>query len=800
LNRESLSKLIKNPSLLTSQDEAELKQMIKVYPYFQTLYALYAKANSTSENIERAAVRTLDRDLLRNVITKDFNPNKTDSFANLLKNTEQVNAFEKLKAKITEEPTPLPDKIAQEDVKETTVIFDYIEAPVTNILSDNQDDFKTSADNFFIESEANIEDKLLDKIEPIYNPFANDIFDKDLSNNEITIDEDIKLQTPLDYDDDLVKPLSEYDIEDKLEYTNLQPQNYITSTDNFFEEAILQADSEKEEIKKIDLLENFFEIPDFEEIEKPIELIVFEEESQNKSFESSHAPVFASENVEKSEWADNEKVSNEKLESSFFDLSDDLMKPIITEDKLVLLDTYYLRKKEEGEDINRLAHEIISNEIAHNEVFMGDAVLSITSKIDLLDAYYLRKEEETLGTDRLNHEIISNEIAHNEIITDELLFSITKTIDLLDTYYLRKEEEIADIEPLAHDKTTTFVESKLNVLDTYYLRKEEEMADIELLVHNETTTFVESKLDVLDTYYLRKEEEMADIELLVHNETTTFVESKLNVLDTYYLRKEEEMADIEPLVYDKTTTFVESKLDVLDTYYLRKEEEMADIEPLVYDKTTTFVESKLDVLDTYYLRKEEEKEPIVNGISGIEHSDNVIEIAVATNENIDFFAQLGDKEDLRAVEDIDFLNYDEVQFFEIPDEEILKSFNTEEVDSEFDTTNFFDDHEHEPTYLTTGSKPIYKKASQEYQRNLIDKFIKESPAIQIDRNKLTEDFVDLAEDSTKDNLEIASEYLAKIYAKQGNKAKAIEVYQRLSLKNPERGGYFESQIENLRNS
>lgn len=50
------------------------------------------------------------------------------------------------------------------------------------------------------------------------------------------------------------------------------------------------------------------------------------------------------------------------------------------------------------------------------------------------------------------------------------------------------------------------------------------------------------------------------------------------------------------------------------------------------------------------------------------------------------------------------------------------------------------------------------------------------------------------------NDKIITETMAEVWAKQGNTAKAIEVYQKLSLLDPAKSAYFASRIENLKKS
>lgn len=82
------------------------------------------------------------------------------------------------------------------------------------------------------------------------------------------------------------------------------------------------------------------------------------------------------------------------------------------------------------------------------------------------------------------------------------------------------------------------------------------------------------------------------------------------------------------------------------------------------------------------------------------------------------------------------------------------------------------------------------------QKKIIDEFIEKEPRLTLDRNR--ENDKDLSEESTKDNNEIISETLAEVYMKQGNKEKAIEIYEKLSLANPEKSAYFAAQIKKIK--
>ena len=57
----------------------------------------------------------------------------------------------------------------------------------------------------------------------------------------------------------------------------------------------------------------------------------------------------------------------------------------------------------------------------------------------------------------------------------------------------------------------------------------------------------------------------------------------------------------------------------------------------------------------------------------------------------------------------------------------------------------------------------------------------------------------LAEDSIHES-DVWTEAMAEVWLKQGNKSKAVEVYNKLSLLNPSKKAYFAAKLENLKRS
>lgn len=85
------------------------------------------------------------------------------------------------------------------------------------------------------------------------------------------------------------------------------------------------------------------------------------------------------------------------------------------------------------------------------------------------------------------------------------------------------------------------------------------------------------------------------------------------------------------------------------------------------------------------------------------------------------------------------------------------------------------------------------------RKELIDKFIAENPSISKPKAEFYNP-ISVAQNSIIDKGDIVSETLAKIYFKQGYFDKAISIYEKLSLNNPEKSIYFAAQIEMIKES
>ena len=91
------------------------------------------------------------------------------------------------------------------------------------------------------------------------------------------------------------------------------------------------------------------------------------------------------------------------------------------------------------------------------------------------------------------------------------------------------------------------------------------------------------------------------------------------------------------------------------------------------------------------------------------------------------------------------------------------------------------------------------KRDRKKEEEIIEKFIKEDPSIPYLTHEVPKEKPeDLSEKSTKIAKTPASENFAKILLLQGKRDKALEIYEELILKYPEKRAYFATKIEELK--
>ena len=85
------------------------------------------------------------------------------------------------------------------------------------------------------------------------------------------------------------------------------------------------------------------------------------------------------------------------------------------------------------------------------------------------------------------------------------------------------------------------------------------------------------------------------------------------------------------------------------------------------------------------------------------------------------------------------------------------------------------------------------------QAEMIDDFLKKQPSLRINSTIDPDNIVDISEQSVTEHEDFLTETLAEIYFRQNNIRKAIESFEKLSLKYPEKSIYFAARIEEIKN-
>lgn len=101
------------------------------------------------------------------------------------------------------------------------------------------------------------------------------------------------------------------------------------------------------------------------------------------------------------------------------------------------------------------------------------------------------------------------------------------------------------------------------------------------------------------------------------------------------------------------------------------------------------------------------------------------------------------------------------------------------------------------TEETETGKEVIEELERKKKFELLDKFIESNPKIVPQENAKPK--VNIKESTKFDKNELMTETLAKVYLEQKKYKKAIQAYKILSLKYPEKSGFFADQIQAVKN-
>lgn len=101
------------------------------------------------------------------------------------------------------------------------------------------------------------------------------------------------------------------------------------------------------------------------------------------------------------------------------------------------------------------------------------------------------------------------------------------------------------------------------------------------------------------------------------------------------------------------------------------------------------------------------------------------------------------------------------------------------------------------SYINTKSKKAKEEEAEQKALKTMWQKQKLAAAIEEESDEIPETVFEMAVNSISRSDDWVSESMAEVYARQGKAKKAIDIYEKLSLLNPEKNTYFAAKIENL---
>ena len=137
------------------------------------------------------------------------------------------------------------------------------------------------------------------------------------------------------------------------------------------------------------------------------------------------------------------------------------------------------------------------------------------------------------------------------------------------------------------------------------------------------------------------------------------------------------------------------------------------------------------------------------------------------------------------------MDWNSIPAIRVTENQLENKFSQGTIDEELNREKL------EEELIESVAKPALRNIQDE-QLAIIEQFIKKEPRIQPTRQGDTiVEIEDLSESSTTLNGPLVTESYAKILSRQGRFQQAIEVYNKILVKNPEKSAYFAEKIADL---
>ena len=237
---------------------------------------------------------------------------------------------------------------------------------------------------------------------------------------------------------------------------------------------------------------------------------------------------------------------------------------------------------------------------------------------------------------------------------------------------------------------------------------------------------------------------------------------------------------------------------------------ISDREVLYYLlKSKTTARTEENVIDQRDLSQDQSQDNQQTVIESAKNSEDLIseiernfeKIQVDKQENIDglpghsilvsYESENKESEGVVFLVDEDQTPVDENVFYMDPGFSLPENTDLLELDLDISETGSYEEEiSLEEEFSSEENEPIPLSQSE-----LIDKFIISNPRIEAVKEPLRTPVVDISKPYTELEGGFVTETLAKIYINQEYYSKAIDIYEKLCLKFPEKSSYFASQIE-----